>query len=282
VWLPPPEALDAGDCYVPAGWFVAGGDPKALNALPRHRLWCDGAVFRRFPVTNAQYIAFLDDLVSQGREEEALRHVPRERAGRAGEQGAMFWGYDGGRFGLVPDAQGDMWHPDWPVMYVDWHGARAYATWYAAVNGRGWRLPFDPEWEKAVRGVDSRFYPWGDGFDPSWACMADSHAGRRLPSVVESYPVDESPYGVRGMAGNMEDWCADAWRDEGPQTDGRCVVREEALDGASNRVFRGGGWYHAGSELRASYRNRGAPSSRSGHRGFRLARSIRTGSTLGT
>ncbi len=165
-------------------------------------------------------------------------------------------------------------------MMVDWHGARAYAAWYASRTGRGWRLPVEFAWEKAARGVDGRFYPWGDGFDPSWACMTASHQGRSLPSVVDSFPVDVSPYGVRGMAGNMMDWCADVWRPEGPPTDGQRVLPTEDHSGASYRVRRGGSWSNAGSDLRASNRGRSGPSSCGNGLGFRLARSIRTGSIL--
>ena len=31
----------------------------------RRSLWCDGLIVKRFPVTNRQYIAFLDDLVDE-------------------------------------------------------------------------------------------------------------------------------------------------------------------------------------------------------------------------
>ncbi|MDP6934657.1 MAG: serine/threonine-protein kinase, partial [Myxococcota bacterium] len=99
-----PATADLGphDCFVPAGWFWSGGDPEASFPLPRRRLWVPSLVLRRFPVTNIEYMAFLDDLVATGREEQALRHVPRERAGKVGEQGAMIYGRrDDGGFELV-------------------------------------------------------------------------------------------------------------------------------------------------------------------------------------
>ena len=174
-------------------------------------------MMRRFPVTNREYLAFLDDLVAQGREEEALLWVPRERVGTQGQEGPMNYGRDErGRFALVVDADGDAWLPDWPVLNIHFGCAVAFGRWEAARRGRPWRLPGDLEWEKAARGVDGRFFPWGDVLDGAWCCWVDSYAGRPLPAVVDSFPVDESTFGVRGMGGNVQDWCADLHRRDGP------------------------------------------------------------------
>jgi formylglycine-generating enzyme required for sulfatase activity len=180
----------------------------ASNVLSRRRVWVDGFSLSRVHVTNRDYLGFLDDLVAQGREADALRHAPRERGGTVGEQGSLIYGYEGGRFSLRPDADGDVWLPDCPVTMVDWLGAAAFAAWQAARTGQAWRLPHELEWEKGARGVDGRFFPWGDGFDPSWCCIRASHQGRRLPAEVGRYPVDESVYGARDLAGNMRDCTA--------------------------------------------------------------------------
>ncbi len=74
------------DVYVPAGWFAAGGDAAAPESLPAQRVWVDGFVIGRFPVTVAAYRAFLNDLVALGREDEAdavCPCVPRSIAGAA-------------------------------------------------------------------------------------------------------------------------------------------------------------------------------------------------------
>jgi formylglycine-generating enzyme required for sulfatase activity len=271
--LPRPEALGPEDRYVPAGWFWSGGGPSATNTLPRRRLWVDGQVFRRFPVTNREYLAFLDALVAAGREEEALRHAPRERAGTTGELGALIYGYEGGRFSLRPDADGDGWDPEYPVLMVDWHGASAYAAWAAARDGLPWELPGELVWEKAARGVDGRVYPWGDRFDPSWACTGLSHRGRAVPAVVDSYPIDESPYGVRGLAGNVRDWCADAHAPDGPPVvGGRVVPPAGERSAGALRVNRGGGWSYGSAYTRVTIRDWHAPTIRYYVLGFRLAR----------
>ena len=233
---------------------------------------------RRFPVTNRAYLGFLDALVLAGREEEALRFVPRERVGHAGQQGAMIYGRRrDGSFELVPDAEGDVWELDWPVMFVDWHSAMAFAAWEQSRTGQGWRLPCELEWSKSARGVDGRFFPWGDGFDPSWCCIRHSHSGPALPSVVESYPIDESVYGVRGMAGNFQDWCRDVYAKDGSPVIGERLLQpsesnNELAAVGPDRVRRGGSWYSAERYVRAASRFGFTPVSRIGSLGFRLAR----------
>jgi formylglycine-generating enzyme required for sulfatase activity len=273
VVLPRPSELGPDDRYVPAGWAWTGGDREALNSLPRRRLWVDGHVVRRFPVTNREYLVFLDALVAAGRADEALRFAPRERAGTVTDEGALVYGFDGRCFSLRPDADGDVWAPDWPVILVEWFGAEAFAAWEAQRTGQPWSLPSEIAWEKSARGVDGRIFPWGDWADTSWACINPSYRGRAVPAVVDSYPVDESVYGVRGLGGNVRDWCAEDWRAEGPPVEGSRILHPPA--GAARgpaRVFRGGGWNFTTTHSRSSFRDRAASVTRSSLLGFRLAR----------
>ncbi len=236
-----PEAeVGPDDCYVPAGWFLSGGDPEATGGMPRRRLWLDPFVIHRFPATNRQWIEFLDARVRAGRDEEALLYAPRERPGAAGESGNLVYGRNlDGTFYCRPDAEGDQWDPDWPVWLIDWKCAHAYANWRAEQAGLAWRLPWEFEWEKAARGVDGRAFPWGNHLDPTFTNMRDSRPDRPMPAVVDSFPIDESPYGVRGMAGNVRDWCMDLFRAEGPRVlDGR--VAPPVFEEGAKRTLRGG------------------------------------------
>jgi serine/threonine-protein kinase len=271
VRLPGRSELDAEDCLIPAGWFWSGGDPEALGTLPRRRLWCDDVVVRRFPVTNREYIRFLDDLVARGQDELALEVQPRERAAAGGTP--VYQRDMDGRFSLGADADGDVWHLDWPVVLVDSRWAGAYASWLAEATGRPWRLPGELEWEKAARGVDGRHFPWGDWCDPSWCCFYESQSNARLPAVVDSYPVDESVYGVRGLGGNVQDWCADPFCPDGPLLSNDTVVPVErqglvGVGGAPTLTIRGGFFSGADLGVRAAYRP--GPGSRREHLGFRL------------
>ncbi|MCB9793939.1 MAG: SUMF1/EgtB/PvdO family nonheme iron enzyme [Alphaproteobacteria bacterium] len=268
--LLPAGSLGPDALYVPGGPFRLGGDPEAYFSLPAGERSLPGFVITRFQVTQREFIAFLDALVDAGREAEALDAAPRLHSPRPDQRGALVHGRDAaGHFHLSPDAEGDVWDPEWPVMQVDWHGARAYAAWRAAQDGLPWRLPSELEWEKAARGVDGRRWPWGEHVDPTWCCYKASHPGRPLPAVVDSFPVDCSVYGLRGAAGNQREWCLErfAQGQVGP-------LDPDAEDPDAERVLRGGAFFFSEAATRVCCRFGLSQRARTDSVSFRLARSL--------
>ncbi len=264
--IPLPSLGDLGEneVYVPPGWFLAGGDPLAGNAISGVRLFCPGFVMDRTPVTNAQWLEFLHGLLAEGvPEEEVLAVAPRERVAVQGPRGRLIYGWDGTRFHLEADAEGDRWEPDWPVVMVDQAAMERYARWRSGREGVRFRLPDEVEWEKAARGVDGRLFPWGDFFDPAWGCVRHSHPPqkRMAPVPVSSFPDDESPYGIRGLAGGVRDLC-------------RPVHAVTVDDFRDFPVLRGGAWNTLPDLARSAARGWMNPLERNQNVGVRLVRSM--------
>ncbi len=278
VHLPAAGSIGATEAYVPAGWFNCGGDPQAPQSLDLKRVWIDGFVIQRFPVTHREYLLFLNSLVAQGREEEALTHAPSRSGGVAAPFGPpAYERTDSGMF-VLPDGSSDL-APDHPVTLVDWYAARAYAQWLRRRTELPWRLPSEFEWEKAARGVDGRLYPWGDFLDPTWCAMLDSQAVAHTPVPVQSYPVDQSPYGVRGMAGNVRTWCRETFQPAEANPSVPSSLRlddtvDSLPDHAEARVFRGGAWYLSRDQCRAAARDGNSPTARFKTVGIRLVRPL--------
>ncbi len=132
---------------------------------------------------------------------------------------------------------------DLPMVFVTWEQAGYYCDW--AADG----LPTEAQWEKAARGTDERFFPWGKvpfekGFanycgtecEDSASTLATFDDGYPLTAPVGSFPAGASPYGVMDMAGNVWEWTADYFgqtyyaispdaNPTGPATGDRYVVR---------------------------------------------------------
>lgn len=126
--------------------------------------------------------------------------------------------------------------------------------------GRGkWEflLPSEDEWEKAARGADSRFFAWGDEFDPTFCRMESSRAGEQEELDSEPFglfPVDESPFGLRDMSGGMAEWTRTL---AGPQGEWR--------------ILKGGSWGATPPLCRVAYRLESVPESVDDFLGLRLA-----------
>jgi serine/threonine-protein kinase len=271
--LPGVHEMKQDEVYVPAGWCWTG-DSAALDGLPRRRVWIDGFMVSRCPVTNEQYLAFLNGLLAEGREPEALAACPR--ANRRTMQGADDQlSYDrapDGSFRLKATDAGEVWTSRGPAVLMSWHGAVAYARWVAARENLPYRLPSELEREKAAVGADGRLYPWGDHFDAAWACMANSHPGDASRVDVDAFPLDESPYGLRGGAGNTRDYCVDLWTLAGPAVvDGRLIVEPAKPSGDEYRSVRGGAWAAVPSECRPAARFASRPVQRWSTTGLRVA-----------
>lgn len=288
IHLPKEGTLSAKECYIPAGWFWSGGDELATNRLPSQRLWLDGFIMRTFPVTHAEYMAFLNALLEANREADAMRYAPAYPNPDGTQHHQLYERSNKGNFIPHPRSPKHLLHL--PVTFVTLSAAHAFATWQSRLSEYEWSLPDEFEWEKAARGVDGRLYPWGDRFDPSWCSMKHSHQFEPNVDIVDSFPTDVSPYGVRGVAGNVKDWCSNTFHAEGPkQTEisvrtmalshtgtlqGMDLSLQDQLDESITHTIRGGSWNESEVRVRVASRKGGVAERRYDNVGFRIIRYI--------
>ncbi len=267
-----PGELHANDVPVAPGLFHFQGDSgNPYTISPRDP---DLPVFAiaRFPVTAREYAEFLN-AVSEKDPSAARAAAPRAAPGAPPDwPGPPFhvpttaWlaGASPEQRALAHRPGSDCaedWHEDWPIVGVSWADAMRFAAWKRERDGVAWVLPTEEEWEKAARGVDGRGYVCGEYLDDRWSCLNRSFPDGPHPAPVGAFPQDESPYGVRGMAGNSQDHCVSV---PGP--------------GYQHwRLMRGGAWTATAWRARTSARVGDSPASIARHNGFRLARLIRVG-----
>ncbi|MCA9545798.1 MAG: SUMF1/EgtB/PvdO family nonheme iron enzyme, partial [Myxococcales bacterium] len=127
-------------------------------------------------------------------------------------------------------------------------------------------------WEKAARGVDGRAFPMGDTLIPPWANVAQST--REAPALrpVDDHPLDRSPYGVLGLAGNVRDTCRTRYVRRGQVQDGQRLRPEVDVGDGGLWEVRGGSLISPPIYCRASGRFAVTPDEHSSA-GLRLARS---------
>lgn len=89
-----------------------------------------------------------------------------------------------------------------PVTNISWHDANTYC------KSIGKRLPTEMEWEKAARGTEGAWYPWGDEFDSEKVNSSESNMETTVP--VGKYEEGKSIYGIYDMSGNVREW-VDGW-----------------------------------------------------------------------
>lgn len=282
VFVPAEGTVPRFMSYIPEGWAIFGGDPHARGSPPRQKLWTYGFYIGRNPVTHREYLAFLQALIQEGRDEEAMVRVPCIKVPRLPQPVPLY--QTDGTGSLVPceDSPLGPLRMDAPVTLIRWNDAAAYCLWLGRQTGLPFRLPSENEREKAGRGVDGRFFPWGSHSDPGFHCTQDSPLEYPAPPPVTGFPIDCSPYQVRGLAGGVADWCMDSFRHRGPRHRGAHAQEPEAMKPEHadpgvrpvRRSVRGGSFDGGPQNGRCAARAGQSSNRRKVGVGFRLALSL--------
>jgi len=242
------DARAPGWMRLPEGVHRIGHDKPGFcfdNEQPAHRVFIGRVELADRPVTNGQYLAFMDDggytrpslWLSEGWDVKAAQ----------GWQSPLYWqrNADGGWTTFTLGGPKRV-APDEPVTHLSYYEADACARWAGA------RLPVEAEWEvcAAMQPVDGNF----------------AESGRCHPE-----PVAEGA----GFFGNTWEWTASNY---GPYPGYRpaegAVGEYNGKFMVNQYVLRGGSCATPRSHIRASYRNFFPAAARWQFSGLRLARDL--------
>ncbi len=259
------EEVPPGFVPVTGGTFFCGADPRVDQPLPSRLVDVADFFMARHEVTAEEYLEFLNSPETSARliEETGYTAAVPQIDWKSAELAPMLPSdpvhklLRQGRVLLVPRTrcgerlcyihEQGRWQVEnymlkWPVIAVSTLAALEYARWLTEVKYAGkwlFRLASDLEWEKAARGVDRRPYVWGHYHVWSFCASGQSqreNSGLRPPGA---FPLDESVYGVRDLAGSVAE-----------------TLRDVRGDGTRFVSSRGGSWQDTDAYyFRAANRN---------------------------
>lgn len=265
-------------CSIPAGKFQMGLTSKQMNLLQALR-WVKGSSFEReipesfpylndylisrFPITEKQFQCF-------------------EKA-KDGYFQANWWNWSTASFNWFkkigskgPEKSDCVNYPNYPRTNTNWYEAVAFCNWISNKIGRSVRLPTEAEWEKAARGIDGRFFPWGNDFDPN-KCNSDL-TGIGHPCAVGCFHFEGGPWGEDtplDMCGNVWEWCTTICEDDKNKSIPYPYNEEDGRENMNlgdefKRVVRGGSYLNEPFVIRCTFRGRDKPFERFLRQGFRV------------
>ena len=245
----------------------SGDDFCYDNEIPEHKTYLNPYQIDRYPVTNREFIDFIDS---------------------RGYQDYRFWLSDG--WDLVKEKEwkaplywqkieGDWYKKDFgglnkvqpnePVTNVSYYEADAYSKWV------GKRLPTEAEWEKAASWNEDlkrkTLYPWGDDL-PLDINANLLESWKWAPTPIGSYPQGRSHYGCHQMIGDVWEWTSSEY----VLYPGFSSKFSEYTDkwAINQKVLRGGSFATPRLQIRNSYRNYFKPHERIPFSGFRCVRDL--------
>lgn len=245
--LPELEPLLTEMVVIPGGEYYRGSNTGGRDERPRHLIRLNSFAMDIHPVTNEQFVRFVEAM--GGEKDVNNNDIIRLRESRIKRVG-----------GKLVIESGYAKHP---VIGVSWYGATAYAKWV------GKRLPTEAEWEiSATAGNPDMIYPTGANIERTQANFFSADT-----VSVMSYPANY--IGLYDMAGNVYEWCQD-WYDYSYYEHSSQEPEDPhgPLQGVY-RVLRGGCWKSLQDDLRCTHRHRNNPGTINRTYGFRCAADVK-------
>jgi iron(II)-dependent oxidoreductase len=251
---------------VPAGIVPIGAAADGFaydNEKPRHEIEVDSFAIGRLPVTNVDWLGFV----------EAGGYARRRWWSPAGWEWRQSEGVER-PLQWIDDARERRldgvheFQPGAAVVHVSWYEADAFA------RSHGLRLPSELEWEVAATWDSDRGlkldWPWGDERpSPRHANLIES--GIFAPLPAGSLPDGAAPCGALGLIGDVWEWTASEFRGYAGFRAHPYREYSEVFFGPDYRVLRGGSFAASRDVVTTTFRNWDYPQRRQIFCGLRLA-----------
>lgn len=261
------------------GLFDFGHSGNAFaydNESPSHRFYLEDFALATRPVTNREYLAFIEDGGYQD-----FRHWLSDgwdAIARAGWQAPLYWEQQDGQWSNFTLHGNTALALDEPVCHLSFFEAAAFASW------AGGRLPTEFEWEHAARGQrpdesdnfleTGRFHPRaaGSSTKDKAETVADGSAAKTHSS---SEPADTAAWPIAQMFGDVWEWTSSPYHAyPGFQPMQGALAEYNGKFMNDQRVLRGGACVTPLSHIRATYRNFFQSDKRWPFTGLRLAKTL--------
>ncbi len=249
-------AIPDGMILVEGGSFMMGSENGSGDEAPVHEITLNSFYMGEHEVTNAEYCEFLNAMgttIGQYEGENVDWIFPD--LGHVEDHDGTF----------VPSSGKEKY----PVVWVTWHGAKAYAEW------KGGRLPSEAEWEYAARGGNkSNNYKYSGSDDVNEVAWHmgnsenpdnDMYQGKGTHQVAQK---KANELGFYDMSGNALEWCNDRYSyyyySNSPSNNPQGPTE------GPTRVLRGGSWMQDIGSARVAHRFNSTPSFGADNYGFRI------------
>ncbi len=259
------EAFAGG--LVDIGWAGSGStfDKFAFdnfafdNEGPRHRTYVQDFAIANRPVTNGEYLEFIEAGGYQQPQHwlsEGWHTLLRE-----GWEAPLYWEKIEGQWQVMTLGGMRPLNLQEPVCHVSLFEADAYASW------AGKRLPTEVEWEVAAQ--------TGAIANPLAGTLAGNMTGNFAESQTfhpQAQPLTESVFGLQQFFGDVWEWTQSAYLPyPGFKPAPGAIGEYNGKFMCNQRVLRGGSCATPRNHIRVTYRNFFPPASRWQFMGIRLA-----------
>jgi toxoflavin biosynthesis protein ToxD len=203
-------------CLVPPGSFMIGSDDGYDSEKPVHKQTLTEPYWIGVhPVTNAQW-----------------RTVVTNSNGAVKVPAWANWYKDNRK-------------SNHPVVGVTWYQCIEFLKWL----GTEWRLPTEPQWEYAARGLDNLVYPFGNEFKPDLVVYSEN--SNKSTAAVGARPKGASWVGAQDMSGNVWEWTDNVYQSYPYKAHD---WRKKIISNPT-WMLRGGSWNRNHDNARAASRN---------------------------